>query len=105
MKAGDLRHRVTIQQSLPDRDSYGTEIARWSDVATVWAEVTDISGREYVAMQQAVSNVSVRVRIRYLAGLQPTMRVLFGARTLDIVSILDAEGRNRELHLMCQEIR
>ena len=105
MKNGDLRHKVTIQQSLPDRDSYGTEVPRWSDFATVWAEVKDISGREYTAMQQAISNVSVRVRIRYLDGVVPTMRVIYGARTLEIVSVLDPDGRRIELHLMCQEIR
>jgi SPP1 family predicted phage head-tail adaptor len=105
MKAGDLRHKVTIQQSLPDRDSYGTEVPRWSDFATVWAEVKDISGREYTAMQQAISNIAVRVRIRYLGGVVPTMRVIYGSRTLDIVSVIDPDGRLIELHLMCQEIR
>jgi SPP1 family predicted phage head-tail adaptor len=105
MKAGSLNHLVTLQQSLPDRDSYGTEVPRWSDVAKVWAEVTDISGREYTAMQQAVSAVSVRVRIRYRDGVVATMRVLDGARVLEIVSVINADGGRSELQLMCQEIR
>jgi head-tail adaptor len=33
------------------------------------------------------------------------MRVIYGARTLEIVSVLDPDGRRIELHLMCQEIR
>lgn len=106
IRAGDLRHRVTIQQATVTRNEFGEPVETWQDLATVWAEVVDLSGREFIEARQApASEVTTRVRIRYRAGIEPTMRVLHGARVLEIVAVLEPEGRRRELHLMCREVR
>ena len=104
MRAGDLRHRVTIQRLVGTRDSYGEVQGSWTDVATVWAAVEPLRGREFLEAQMAQAAATIRVRIRYRADLTPEMRVVYGSQLLNIRAVIDVEGRHRELWLMCEEI-
>lgn len=103
MKIGKLRQRVTIQEYVATRDSFGAEVPAWTDVATVWASVTPVSGKEYFASAQVNAEVSTKITMRYLAGITPKMRVVFEARTFEIISVLNFEERDIELNLMCKE--
>ena len=76
MKAGRLNRRVTIQQKSVARDALGAEVITWVDVATVWAEVSPYSGREFVALRQAQDEITTRITIRYRPGITPAMRVV-----------------------------
>ena len=105
MKAGRLRHEITIQQVSETKDTYGGVDKSWSTFATVRAEIKPLSGREYFANEQQNSTISHKVAIRYLAGVTAKMRVLFGSRTLEIVSPpINFEERNIEMVLMCREV-
>lgn len=104
MQAGKLRHRVTIQQKTTTQDPEGMTTETWTNVATVWAAVEPLKGREYFQAQAVNAEVTTRVRIRYRAGIIPTMRVLFGARKFDILAVIDQEERHQELQLMCREV-
>ena len=105
MKAGSLRHRVTIQRLTITQGPSGDLVETWADVATLWGAVEPLSGREYWQAQQVAAETSIRVRIRYRAGLDTTMRVIHDARTLEILSIVDPEERHAELQLMCRELK
>ena len=102
MRAGRLRHRVTIQQLVPDPSIGGED--SWHDYATVWAAVEPLRGREYLAAQQEGAEVTGRITIRYIAGLKPTMRIKYGERIYQILSGIDPEERNAELQLMVKEV-
>jgi len=105
MRAGTLRHRIQIQQKTVTQNTYGEEIVAWAELTTVWGSVEDLSGREfYEARQVPAAEVTTRVCIRYRSDVEPTMRVIHGGRTLEIVSVLDPEGRKRETILMCREL-
>lgn len=105
MRAGLLRHRVTIQNLTTAQDSFGDIVETWSDFATVWAQVEDLSGREFFAAAQVNSEIKTRVRIRYMEGIKPTMRILHGTRTLEIISPpIDPDGKRRILELLCREV-
>lgn len=106
MQSGRLRERVTIQTESVSRDSFGAETITWADVASVWASVLPgSSGERYVstaALPQA--EISHTVRIRYRAGLGPTLRALWDSRVLHILSVVDPTGRQAELVLLCREV-
>lgn len=105
VRSGELRHRVTIQQKTTAQDTYGQPIETWTNVATVWASIEDLRGREFIeARQVPAAEITTRVRIRYRTGIEPTMRVIYGSRTLEITAVIDPDGRKRELELMCQEV-
>lgn len=103
MKIGKLQRRITIQEYVTARDSFGAEVPTWVDVATVWASVTPVSGKEYFASAQVNAEATTKITMRYLAGITPKMRVVFEARTFEIISLLNFEERNIELNLMCKE--
>lgn len=104
MRAGQLRQRVTIQEKDVTRDTHGAEEITWTDLATVWAAVEPLTGREWIEGRQETAGVSTRIRIRYRSGITPEMRVSFGDITFNILSVIHVQERERELHLMCREI-
>jgi len=104
MNPGELKHRVTIQERSVTRDTDGGESESWVDFATVWAAVEPLQGREFFAAQQTNSEVTGKVRLRYLAGVKPTMRVLFGARVFDILAAVCPAEDQRETVLMVREL-
>lgn len=103
MKIGKLRQRVAIQNFIATRDSFGAEVPAWTDVATVWASVTPVSGKEYFASGQVNAEVSTKITLRYRSGITPKMRAVFEDRTFEIISVLNFEERDIELNLMCKE--
>ena len=105
MGAGRYRHLVEIQHTSWVQDPLTGEMWEdWTTYARVWAAVEDISGREFWAAQQVQSEVTTRVRLRYLPGVEPSMRVLHAGRTLEIVAVLEPDGTRRELQLLCKEL-
>lgn len=104
MRAGDLRHSVTIQQATSSRNSYNEKVLSWSDFATVYAAVEPLQGREYWDAQAINAERTVRFRIRYRSDVTPLMRVSWDSRLFDINAVLDVDGRQRELHLMTTEV-
>jgi SPP1 family predicted phage head-tail adaptor len=101
---GKLRHRVTIQNKVTLPDGYGGVTSTWQDVATVWASVEPLNGRELYAAQQVKAELTHRITMRYLAGVKPEMRVLFGNRTFAIEAVIDPEERRKVLQLLCAEV-
>lgn len=104
MKAGTLRHRVVLQRLTETRGPTGDLVKTWADQPEIWAAVEPLSGREYWQAQQVAAETTIRVRIRYSSGVVPTMRVKYGTRTFEVLSIIDPEERHVELHLMCREL-
>lgn len=84
MDAGRLDQRVTIQTKSVTRGAHGGEIVTWTDVATEWMEVLPISGREFVALRAAGSDLTVRFRMRYRAGITAAMRFVWGGSAYDV---------------------
>ncbi|OQB35290.1 MAG: Phage head-tail joining protein [Candidatus Latescibacteria bacterium ADurb.Bin168] len=108
MQAGKLRHRIVIQQAtVAAPGTYGEQALSWSTFATVWAEVKPVSGGESFDMGQDRASVSHEIRIRYLAGVKPNMRVQFTRdevrHTFKIHSILEDAFRGAEMVLSCEE--
>lgn len=101
INAGHLRDRVTLQQRAAGVDAHGQESTTWEDVATVWAHVQPLRGREFFAAGQVQSQVDVRMRIRYRSDVVPTMRAVWRSQPHDIVGVIDVEAAKEALELMC----
>lgn len=105
MRAGRLRHRVTIQEFVKlSEDGIGGSINEWINVATVWARVIPLNGRELVIAQQIMPETTHRVEMRYKGGLNSKMRLLHRGRVLDNISIKNIDELNKEIHLLCREV-
>jgi SPP1 family predicted phage head-tail adaptor len=103
MRAGRLDQRVTIERQGTGYDAWGQPLPGvWEPVATVWAAVEPLNGREFFAASAVQSEVSTRIRIRYRPGLSPVDRVNHEGRVHDILTIINPRSANRELVLMCR---
>lgn len=50
LAAGSLNHRITLQrQGMTQDPETGEMIVEWIDMAKVWANVEDVSVREFIA--------------------------------------------------------
>lgn len=51
MKAGDLKHRITLEKPVSVTDARGNRRTTWQTVATCMASMADVSGRDFYAAQ------------------------------------------------------
>lgn len=103
MNIGKLRHRITLLRQVNEVNDYGASTQTWKRVATVWADVRPLSGREYFSAQQVQSEVTTQIWLRHIEGIKPTMKVKFGKREFEILSVLNIQERDVSLQLMCKE--
>ena len=105
MRAGRLRHTVSIERISETANDYGEAIKTWSDHLTdIRAAIEPINGREYFAQDSRHAEVTTRFRIRYREGITNKMRIRYGTRYYNIVSvILPNERKCAELILMALE--
>lgn len=106
MQAGALRHRVTLQRLVPVQDpATGVVNPTWATLANVWASVQPLSAREFLQAAAVSSQIVARIRIRYLPGVMPSMRILHGERTYNIEGVLpDAASGTEYLTLPVSEV-
>ena len=104
MQAGKLRHRIKILKAVDQRGAtFGEAKLAYETVAIVRAAVIPLAGKEFWGAAQTEAGISHRIEIRYLPGITPKHRIEFNGRIFEIVSVLNLEERNREIHLMCWE--
>jgi len=103
MRAGLLRHRLTIQTLSQTKNAFDEWVESWSDWDTVWGSIEPNLGKRYFEAKQANSEVQGLIRIRYQSGVLPTMRVKYGDRIFKIISIIHPFERKQELHILYKE--
>lgn len=108
MRAGDLRRRVTIQQRNTSTDELGQPTTDWADVATVWADVSPLSGRELLAAQAARAQINGTVTIRFQQQFSDPVamaarRILYGSRIFNITSSRDIDELHQYIELSYAE--
>jgi len=104
MKIGELDQRIIIQDNTTVRGSSGEEIAAWATWKTVWAQVQTSSGTEKLYSSQLVAEASHKIKIRYLSGVEPTMRINWSDHILDILFVDHSKLRRGEMYLLCREV-
>lgn len=106
MRAGKLRHRITLQSLADGQEApfpSGAPDQYWEDSLTVSASINPLAGRELFAAQQYNSEVTHSIRMRYRTGVTDRMRVKFGARLFTLHYIRNIDERNVEFELLCSE--
>ena len=98
-----MRHRLVFQKKTQSQNSFKEWIDSWVDHCTVWGSVRPLAGRRAIEAMQLNADVTGEVRIRYRKEILPTMRISFGDKTLEIVSLVNIEEKNRELLIYYRE--
>jgi SPP1 family predicted phage head-tail adaptor len=90
IRSGDLTRRVTIQKRTDTVDSYGEPVPAWTAYATRWAAVEEMSASERFTGREEMAEVSHRIRLRSIAGVRPSWRVVW--RQLEATTLASALG-------------
>lgn len=67
LSAGSLRHRVMVEErsATPKYDGAGQPVENWEPVASAWARVEPLRGRELFRAREAGHEATHRVRMRW----------------------------------------
>jgi len=103
---GTKRHLLTLERRSTALDTFGEGGLTYTELMTAWGSVEAVGARERFESQQVKAEVSHRIKIRY-SNLANTLtaadRITLGARTFDIVTPMDKDGRMRELEILALE--
>lgn len=99
MNIGDMRHRITLQKKVDVVDAEGFTTQQWQDVATVWAAVENLHGREYWEAAAVQAENTVKFTIRYRPDIDQTMRIVFRGQIYEITAIDNIKYRNEYLEI------
>ena len=93
---------MTVQLATETRNRLGEATQSWGTFAERWASVQGLSSREVLLTGQQQTEITHRVRMRYLDGMTNAMRILWRGRVLEITSLLEHNNRS-EHELLCTE--
>lgn len=110
MRAGSLRHRITITSEPATKTATGG----WAPGSTVIgaarmpADVQPLSGRELVVARQIDPRSRYQVRVRYpytelTARMVVTYHARDGEKRFEVLNVNDSGERHREVILLCGE--
>lgn len=104
ISAGQLDRRVELQGRITARGADGSVTETYATLATVWAKIRPIRGREYWAAQQVNAEITHEVVIRYQARFRPTSRIKYHNRHFNVLSAISPDEGHDALVLMCKEV-
>lgn len=99
-----MRHRITFQRITNAANENGFESETTEDYKTVWAAVSNLHGKEYFAAKAVQEENTVKFTIRYLAGLDQTMQILFQGKVYNITAIDNIKYKNRYIEIKATEV-
>ena len=105
-RVGAMRERVRIERESRTPDAGGGAQASWTPLGhapTVWARVEPIAGTELVQAMRLQARVTHRVTMRWRGDVTAAMRLVWGARSLNIRAVTNPDERRRYLELLCEE--
>ena len=103
MRAGALRHKITFQQLTVANDTWGHSAETWTDEATTYAAIWTLRGVERIESMKLDNEITHKIRVRYKRGLHPKMRIKFGERYFNILSMVDPDERHIYYEMMASE--
>lgn len=104
MRIGDLKQRITFQEFTVTTNENGFEEKAWRDICTVWAAVSHLFGREYYEAAAVQAEETVKFTIRYITGIDRSMRIQFQDRLYNITSIDPIRYEKRFMEIKALEV-
>lgn len=103
MQAGRKRSRIVIQTPVKVKGTSGAVTTTWVAFGNPrWAAIETMRSFEKQAAQTAWPGADCTITIKYIAGLLPTMRILYNDKIYSILGINDLDERHRDVELTCK---
>lgn len=99
MNIGKFRHKIRILKKEWVTDEIGDMVEKIVEVATLWAKVSNLHGREYFAALSVQLEKTLIFTTRYKEGLDETMIIEFQGKDYDINFIDNIKYKNEYLEI------
>ncbi|GAA0109250.1 phage head closure protein [Clostridium tertium] len=103
MSSGELKHRITFLKLDTKVNENGFETEGYSKFRTVWAAVSNLSGREYFSAAAIQKEKTVKFKIRAIKGIDETMKIDFLGRRYNITAIDNIRYENKYIEIKALE--
>lgn len=105
IRAGKLRHKLTLQAATESADAVGGTTETWAAVATIWGDIRPLKAEELVNADKLTQTATHNIRIRYYSGLTPSHRLVYDTtRTFQIIEVISVRERGHMMDLRCKEL-
>lgn len=105
IKAGDLRQVITLIRPDTTEGEHRRRATEWTDVCTVPAAKSDVSGREFYAAHAVHAEDIVTFTIRWRSDIDTTWRVREGGSVVYGILEVNHLGYMRDyLRLKCRAV-
>ncbi len=98
-----MTDRVTLRRREMVSQPEGGHVALFVPLASVWARVRSLRGRQGTSADGRAVEISHAVVLRFRSDIAPGDRILYRGRALDVVSAADLDGRRAFLSCACSE--
>ena len=103
MRAGELRHKIAFQVKTSTADGMGGFTHTWADSLDAFAAIWPLQASENLESMKLEHSVTHKIRVRYQTGVTADMRIHFGDRYFEIISITNKDERNIQLDILATE--
>ena len=105
IKAGDLRHPVTLQRPTYTTNDKGRRIQQWQDVATVMSSIAEVSGREFYQAQAYHAEDTVTFTVRDRQDVTAQWRLVRHGTPYDILEVNHLGHMGDFMRLKCRLVQ
>ena len=100
---GTLTDRVQLKRRVMIAEPGGGHATLFVPVASLWARVRSLSGRQGVSADGRDVAVSHSVVLRFRKDVSPGDRIVYHGRNFEVASAADLNGRRAYLSCTCSE--
>lgn len=102
--AGTRSRRIAIQSLTEVTTDAGEVTETATTLATVWAAIEPISGREEWLAKQSQATTTHKIVMLYRDDVTSDMQALYNGRTFRFDSVINLNEANRHLQIMATEV-
>jgi len=104
MRTSLLKHRVTFEKNDSTTNDYGEPTTNWVGITPdEWVQIIPLTGNERYQSEKLNAEVNHKIRMRFRAGIDTTLRIVYGTRVFNIDAVLNVHELNKELQIMATE--
>lgn len=103
IRAGDLNRPLTVQTRTTTVDGEGNPIVTWVSAGTVWGKIQQQRSDEALEAGQLEQDTRHLVTLRWPTPVTHESRLLYGARVLDVRSVVNVDEANHRVDVLCLE--
>lgn len=104
MRAGSLRNTISIENFVSIKNSFGEKQNTWINFQTLKCSIESLKESDTIGSDKQLSIGVVKFRIRYLVGIDLSMRLKFNDTYYEIIDIENPYGRNKELIILAKKV-